>query len=83
MLPDSWKDWLHKLYKLEDLTYENTLFVHLLVSDPRYQFHYLGCVLKSLFLNEFRLKYIVIVAPPNIELGLLLKLSSSTPNIYK
>lgn len=67
MLPEVWPEVFQYFYKANELTFENTLFVNLLLCDVRYNWDFLRFVLRSLFMCMFRLQYVVIVMPPDCE----------------
>lgn len=69
--PSEWTDWTNEHYEISDLNSENTLFIHLLVWDPRYNWKFLGYLLKTIFLNQANLFYIVLVSPPNHQSSIL------------
>lgn len=67
LLPDIWQDWMIQHYRLFDLNYENTIFIHLLIWDRRYNWEFLSYILKSQFLNSVKLQNIVLIAPPKCD----------------
>lgn len=67
VLPEVWKEVFALHYYVADLQFENTLFIHLILWDERYAWEWVTYVLKSLYLNIFRLQYVVIVILPGCE----------------
>lgn len=67
LLPEVWPEVLQNLYKANELTFENTLFVHMLLCDCRYNWDFLLPVLRTLFMCLFKLQYVVIVMPADGE----------------
>lgn len=68
--PEEWPKVLNRHYKLNSMTPENTLFVHLFMWDIRYNWNMLTYYMKSLYLCMFRLQYIVFLSFPGIALGM-------------
>lgn len=67
--PEIWLECIQNHYRLNDVNYENTLFVHLLLWDQRYDWEFLGLLLQSQFMARMRLQCIIMVAPPMTEAG--------------
>lgn len=67
ILPEVWPEVVRNLYKANELTYENTLFVHMLLCDCRYNWDFLYLIMRTMFMCMFKLQYVAIVMPPDAE----------------
>ncbi|XP_037914170.1 cilia- and flagella-associated protein 61-like [Hermetia illucens] len=63
--PEVWTDWMKHHYKLTELQYQNTLFVHYIVWKNTLRSDCLHAYLEDLFLNCVKLEYVCLVAPAN------------------
>lgn len=69
VLPEVWPEVFARLYHLPDVNVENTLFIHMLVCDIRYNWNIVVNVIRSMYLCIYRLKFVVFVILPNCERG--------------
>ncbi|XP_031787384.1 cilia- and flagella-associated protein 61 isoform X2 [Nasonia vitripennis] len=67
LLQADWPTWMNRLYGLENATAANTLFVHFLVWDDRYERDFLGELLTATFYEAAFCDYVVLVLPAGIE----------------
>ncbi|XP_012344888.2 cilia- and flagella-associated protein 61-like [Apis florea] len=68
VIPEDWMNWLYTLYRVQQVTEKNSMFVHVLVWDARYTGHFFEKLLSGLFDVTSYLEYILIVIPPRIIL---------------
>lgn len=58
----TWYDWINRHYKCTDITYENIIFIHLLLWDPRYPIdEIVKHFFSSIFMNYVKLDYICLI----------------------
>ncbi|CAK9809305.1 hypothetical protein ANTQUA_LOCUS5981 [Anthophora quadrimaculata] len=67
--PDEWINWLYTLYKVQDVTEGNSMFVHFLVWDKRYTGHFFEELTTSVFDSASYLQHMLLVLPPQIIPG--------------
>lgn len=62
--PSDWQKCIENLYGFYGANSRNTLWIHLLVWEPRYYFFFLRPMLQTLFLEKTYLVYCILVIPP-------------------
>lgn len=67
ILPELWKEVLSKYYNLGTIDFENTLFIHLMLWDKRYNWEWITYMLKTVFLCMFRLQNVILLLPAGCE----------------
>ncbi|OXU32045.1 hypothetical protein TSAR_004343 [Trichomalopsis sarcophagae] len=67
LLQADWPTWMNRLYGLENATAANTLFLHFLVWDDRYERDFLGELLTATFYEAAFCDYVVLVLPAGIK----------------
>ncbi|XP_076395466.1 cilia- and flagella-associated protein 61 [Megachile rotundata] len=69
VIPRDWLCWLNTLYRLENVTERNALFVHFLAWDKRYTGHFFEDLLTGLFDIASYLQHVMLVVPPQVTLA--------------
>ncbi|CAK9824741.1 Cilia- and flagella-associated protein 61 [Anthophora retusa] len=67
--PDVWINWLYTLYKVQDVTEGNSMFVHFLAWDRRYTGNFFEELMTSIFDSASNLQHVLLVLPPQIILA--------------
>ncbi|XP_034179175.2 cilia- and flagella-associated protein 61 isoform X2 [Osmia lignaria lignaria] len=69
VIPKDWPCWLNTLYRLENVTERNAMFVHFLAWDKRYIGHFFEALLTGVFDIAFYLQHVILVVPPRVILA--------------
>lgn len=67
VLPELWKEVLAINYTLGSIDFENTLFIHLMIWDQRYDWEWITYMLKTVFLSMFALHNVILLVPAGCE----------------
>lgn len=66
LAPWAWEHWIRKLYSLETTNSWNTFFIHFLAWHRKYTFCFVDTLLQHLFIDDYHLEYVILVAPPGV-----------------
>lgn len=66
LAPWAWQHWIKKLYNLETTDPWNTLFINFLAWHKKYTFCFVEFLLQHLFIDNYNVEYVILVAPPGV-----------------